>query len=72
LTTVVVTWVVFSMLARTGTSFTGVTVTVRATAALFESPSLITNDTVRTDVVCEPVGSSDELEYVTDRSAVCH
>ena len=56
----------------TGTSFTGVTVTVRVTALLVKSPSLITNDTVRTDVVCVPVGSSDELEYVTDRSAVCH
>ena len=69
----------FSMYARlpastsdsTGASFTGVTVTVRVTALLVKSPSLITNDTVRSAVVCVPVGSSDELEYVTARSAVC-
>ena len=53
------------------TSFTGVTVTVRVTAALLRSPSLITNDTARSAVVCVPVGSSDVLEYVTARSAVC-
>ena len=56
----------------TGASFTGVTVTVRVTAELLASPSLITNDTTRSDDVCVPVGSSDELEYVTSRSAVCH
>ena len=47
------------------------TVTVRVTAALLRSPSLITNDTARSAVVCVPVGSSDVLEYVTARSAVC-
>ena len=35
------------MVATTGASLTGVTVTVRVAAALFNAPSLTTNETVR-------------------------
>ena len=56
----------------TGASFTGVTVTVRVAVVLMASPSLIANAMVRSAATCVPVGSSDELEYVTARSAVCH
>ena len=56
----------------TGASFTATTDTVRLTAALLESPSPITNTTVRLDGACDPVGSSDELLNCTARSADCH
>ena len=61
-----------STLANTGTSFTGVTDTVRDTTALLRFPSLITNDTTRVDACCVPVGSSSVLLYMTDRSTDCH
>ena len=76
LTTVSASFSVYARLpvstpASAGTSFTGTTTTVRATTLLVKSPSLITNDTVRFADDCVPVGSSDELEYVTARSTVC-
>ena len=55
----------------TGASFTGVTVTVRATVALCASPSLTSNVMVRFDADCVPVGSSELLLNVTKRNAVC-
>ena len=50
---------------------TGFTTTVRVTALLVKSPSLITKDTVRMDHLCMPVGSSDQLENVTALNAAC-
>ena len=55
-----------------GTSFTGITVTVRATVALCTSPSLTSNVTVRFDAACVPVGSSELLLNVTARNADSH
>ena len=64
--------VLVSTSASTGTSFTGITDTVRDTTALLRFPSLITNDTTRLDACCVPVGSSSVLVNVMDCSTVCH
>ena len=51
---------------------TGSTDTLRIALLLHVSPSPISYVTTRSIAACKPVGSSDELENVTDRSAVCH